>query len=85
MAHESGHAFGALEDIYLLYPFIGYYCEDLKNDLPPDMNYLYCEDNAYYAGNLMWFSVGWSIYAYDLTLGQVAWVEWFNETYPDNW
>jgi hypothetical protein len=85
MAHESGHAFGALEDIYLLLPFLGYYCYELKNDQPPNKQYLYCEDNAYYPGNLMWFSMGWSIYAYDLTQGQADWVEWFNDEYPENW
>jgi hypothetical protein len=84
MAHESGHAFGAFEDIYLLEP-PSYNCAQLKYDSPPWFTYLYCDDSAYYEGNLMYYSMGWSINNYSLTNGQFDFVTSFNANYPNNW
>jgi hypothetical protein len=85
MAHESGHAFGALIDEYLLIPSMGVNCYILKLLLGPGYQHLYCDDTGYYEGNLMWFSMGWSINQYDLTRGQADYVTKFNEDYANNW
>jgi hypothetical protein len=85
VAHESGHAFGSLIDEYLLLPEQGFNCDDLIASLPPSSNYLYCDDAAYYEGNLMYFAMGWMIDQYSLSKGQADWVDHFNDLFPDNW
>ncbi len=85
LAHEGGHAFGAMIDEYLLYPDYNYWCDDLYEDIPPNWQYLYCQDSACYPGNLMWFSLGWPIENYNLTSGQAWWVQSFHNKYPNNW
>jgi hypothetical protein len=85
LAHEGGHAFGALEDIYLLSP-PSYMCDQLKADRPPWFQYLYCDDTAYYEGNLMWFGMpDWTIDKYNLTDGQSEFAREFQKNFPDNW
>ncbi len=85
MAHESGHAFGVFEDMYLIDPDSGYYCDDLKYDSPPWFQHLFCDDNAYYEGNLMMGPIGGSIDLYSLSDAQADWVVSFNNNYPNNW
>ena len=85
MAHESGHAFGALIDEYLLIPSIGLNCNLLKQLLGQGYQHLYCDDTGYYEGNLMYFSMGWNIDQYDLTRGQADFVTDFNDSYAHNW
>jgi hypothetical protein len=85
LAHEGGHAFGCLEDIYLLDP-PSYECADLKADEPTWWKYLYCDDTAYYDGNLMYGApADFTADMFTLTTGQSSFAQKFQKDYPDNW
>jgi len=85
LAHECGHAFGSLIDIYLLQPAYGIGCVELLNAMPPNAQHLYCDDQAIYQGNLMYYAMGWEIEEYTITQGQWDFVDLFHQTYPNNW
>lgn len=87
IAHEHGHEFGYLGDMYL-YEWTGCPCgdEECLEKRGVDETYMFLEDTeACYEGNLMWFTIYTSWEEYDITLlGQAQWVYGFNFRNPDS-
>jgi hypothetical protein len=86
IAHEEGHEIGYLVDQYL-YEMAGCACgnNSCLGAWQGYSVYLYSDPTACYYGNLMMASVdGWGWEQYDLTYGQHQYVNWFHNTYPNN-
>lgn len=104
LAHECGHAIARFFDEYLLdtnWNLIlddGTTCAGVDTfcTVPPDIPWLFCDDNSAYPENpgaagkvpkqLMWYSfAGHAVSEYDITAPQWAWYDWWLHSYEGNY